>query len=108
MLEILFQSNCILLGDKGHLGKEIQLDLFNSTGVRLFTPKRRNQHDYQRYPLVFRRLRKRIETIFSQLCDQFMIQRNYAKSFLGVAIRIVSKIVSLTAAQYANKFFNNV
>jgi hypothetical protein len=99
-------SNCILLGDKGYLGSETQLDLFNSTGIRLFTPKRRNQHDYQKYPTVFRRLRKRIETVFSQLCDQFMIQRNYAKSFLGVAIRIISKIVAFTAAQYANKFFN--
>jgi len=100
-------SNCILLGDKGYLGKETQLDLFHSTGIRLFTPKRRNQHDYQKYPAVFRRLRKRIETVFSQLCDQFMIQRNYAKSFIGVATRIISKIVAFTAAQYANKFFNN-
>lgn len=100
-------SDCILLGDKGYLGKESQLDLFNHAGVRLFTPKRRNQHDYHKYPIVFRRLRKRIETIFSQLCDQFMIQRNYAKSFSGLATRIITKIVAFTAAQYANKFFNN-
>jgi hypothetical protein len=97
-----------LLGDKAYLGKEMQLDLFNSIGIRLFTPKRRNQNDYQRYPAVFRRLWKRIETVFSQLCDQFMIQRNYAKSFLGVATRIISKIVAFTTAQYANMFFNNV
>lgn len=100
-------SNCIMLGDKAYLGEEIQLDLFNSSGIRLFTPMRRNQSDYQKYPPVMRRLRKRIETAFSQLCDQFMIQRNYAKSFLGLAARIISKIVAFTAAQYANKFFNN-
>jgi hypothetical protein len=100
-------TNCILLGDKAYLGDDIQLDLFNATGIRLYTPKRRNQTDFQKYPPVMRKLRKRIETAFSQLCDQFMIQRNYAKSFLGVATRIISKIVAFTAAQYANKFFNN-
>jgi hypothetical protein len=100
-------SNCILLGDKAYIGEDIQLDLFNSSGIRLFTPKRKNQANFQPYPPILRKLRKRIETIFSQLCDQFMIQRNYAKSFRGVAVRIISKIVAFTAAQYANKFFNN-
>ena len=99
-------SNCILLGDKAYIGKDIQLDLFNSSGIRLYTPKRRNQASFQKYPPIMRKLRKRIETVFSQLCDQFMIQRNYAKSFLGLVSRIISKIVAFTAAQYANKFFN--
>ena len=99
-------SQCILLGDKAQLSSEIQLDLFQTQGVQLFTPKRINQKDSQKYPQVFRKLRKRIETLFSQLCDQFMIKRNYAKSFLGLATRIVSKIVSLTLAQFVNKFHN--
>jgi len=30
--------------------------------------------------------RKRIEALFSQLCDQFMIRRSYAKTFEGVKI----------------------
>jgi hypothetical protein len=100
-------SHCIILGDKAYLSSEIQLDLFQTQGVRLVTPKRMNQYDYQKYPKVFRKLRKRIETLFSQLCDQFMIKRNYAKSFIGLAVRIISKIVSLTMAQFVNKFYNN-
>ena len=48
--------------------------------------------------------RKRIETLFSQLCDQFMIRRNYAKSFDGFKTRIMSKISALTVIQYINKF----
>lgn len=99
-------TNCILIGDKGYLGQEIQMDLFNADGIRLFTPKRSNQKNNQ-YPPVFRRLRKRIETSFSQLCDQFMMKRNYARKFIGLATRIVSKIVSFTIAQYQNKFVNN-
>jgi len=99
-------SQCILLGDKAYLSAEIQLDLFQTQGVRLVTPKRMNQKDFQKYPQIFRKLRKRIETLLSQLCDQFMIKRNYAKSFLGLATRIISKIVSLTLAQFFNKFHN--
>lgn len=99
-------SQCILIGDKAYLSSEIQLDLFQSQGVRLVTPKRTNQKDIQKFPQIFRKLRKRIETLFSQLCDQFMIKRNYAKSFTGLATRIISKIVSLTVAQFVNKFIN--
>jgi hypothetical protein len=99
-------SNCILIGDKGYLSHNIQMDLFNTDGIRLFTPKRSNQKNNQ-YPRVFRRLRKRIETLFLQLCDQFMIKHNYAKEFMGLATRILSKIVSLTVAQFQNRFVNN-
>ncbi|MCH2196026.1 MAG: IS982 family transposase, partial [Kordia sp.] len=44
------------------------------------------------------------ETLFSQLCDQFMIRRNYAKSFDGFKTRILSKKSALTTIQYVNKF----
>ncbi|NMA74543.1 MAG: transposase, partial [Bacteroidales bacterium] len=54
-------------------------------------------------PFVFRKARKRIETLFSQLCDQFMIRRNYAKSFDGLKNRILSKIMALTVIQLINK-----
>ena len=102
-----YLANCILLGDKGYLSTAIQQDLFQTDRIKLYTPKRSNQPGYQQYPGVFRRLRKRIETLFSQLCDQFMMKRNYAKSFIGVAVRILTKITSLTVAQYFNKFVNN-
>tara|TARA_R110000868_G_scaffold136776_1_gene349845 strand:- start:19835 stop:20074 length:240 start_codon:yes stop_codon:yes gene_type:complete len=62
------------------------------------------EKDYKKQPYVFRKKRKRIETLFSQLCDQFMIRRNYAKSFKGFKTRILSKITALTVVQYINKF----
>jgi len=100
-------AKSILLGDKAYLSADIQLDLFQTQGTRLFTPKRMNQKDYQKYPRVFRKLRRRIETLFSQLSDQFMMKRNYAKNFVGLATRVISKIVSLTVAQFVNKFYND-
>jgi len=50
------------------------------------------------------KVRKRIETLFSQLCDRFMIRRNYAKSFDGFKTRILAKITAMTIIQYINKF----
>ena len=97
-------SDCVLLADKGYLSASIQLNLFETANIKLQTPKRKNQKDFQKQPYIFRKSRKRIETLFSQLCDQFMIRRNYAKSFDGFRTRILSKISSLTMIQYLNKF----
>lgn len=97
-------SDCILLGDRGYLSAEYQLNLFESHNIRLETPMRKNQHNYKEQPYIFKKSRKRIETLFSQLCDQFMIRRNYAKSFEGFKNRILSKITAMTVIQYINMF----
>ena len=97
-------SDCVLLGDRGYLSESIQLDLFQSVNIRLETPKRMNQLNYKSQPYIFRKSKKRIETLFSQLCDQFLIRRNYAKTFEGFKTRILAKITALTLVQYINKF----
>jgi hypothetical protein len=97
-------SDCVLLGDRDYLSESIQLDLFQTVNIKLETPKRINQKDYKPQPYIFRKSRKRIETLFSQLCDQFMIRRNYAKSFQGFKTRILAKITALTLVQFINKF----
>jgi len=97
-------SDCTLIGDRGYLSTQFQLNLFETCNIKLNTPMRKNQHNYKKQPYVFRKSRKRIETLFSQLCDQFMIRRNYAKSFQGFKTRILSKITALTVVQYINKF----
>lgn len=99
--------DCTLIGDRGYLSAEIQLNLFESCNIRLNTPMRKNQKKYEKQPYVFRKKRKRIETLFSQLCDQFMIRRNYAKSFQGFKTRILAKITALTSIQYINRFIFN-
>lgn len=93
-------NNCTLIGNRGYLSAEIQLNLFETCNIKLNTPMRNNQNNYKKQPYIFRKKRKRIETLFSQLCDQFMIRRNYAKSFDGFKTRVLSKITSLTTIQY--------
>ena len=96
-------NNCVILGDKGYLSADYQLDLFEISKIRLEVPMRKNQDNYKKQAYIFRKKRKRIETLFSQLCDQFMIRRNYAKSFQGFKTRILSKLTALTVIQYINK-----
>lgn len=96
-------SDCTLLGDKGYLSSAVQLNLFESANIRLDTPKRNNQKGYKPQFSLFRKARKRIETLFSQMCDQFMVRRNYAKSFDGFRTRILTKITAMTVIQYINK-----
>jgi len=97
-------SDCVLLGDRGYLSESIQLDLFRTVNIKLENPMRMNQKQYKPQPYIFRKSRKRIETLFSQLCDQFRIRNNYAKSFQGFKTRILAKITALTLVQYINKF----
>ena len=94
--------NCTLIGDKGYISRQYQLDLFSQSNITLEVPYRNNQLERKETKTVFRIKRKRIETLFSQLCDQFMIRRNYAKRFNGFRVRLLSKILSLTCLQYIN------
>ncbi|AQY21918.1 IS982-like element ISRa1 family transposase [Riemerella anatipestifer] len=96
--------NCTLIGDRGYLSAKVQIDLFNYANIKLDTPMRSNQKDYIPQFSLYKKKRKRIETFFSQLCDQFMIKRNYAKTFEGFKTRIISKITAATVIQYINKF----
>ena len=97
-------TDCVLLVDKGYLFSEIQIDLFETVNIRLETPGRTNQKNAKPYPFIFEKSRRRIETLFSQLCGQLTIRRNYPKSFNGFKNRILAKITALTTIQYLNRF----
>ena len=83
-------GDCTLLGDRGYLSADYQLNLFENYNIKLETPMRTNQHNYKEQPYIFKKSRKRIETLFSQLCDQ---------SFEGFKNRILSKITAMTVIQ---------
>lgn len=99
-------SHCIITGDRGYINNDTTDQLWKKSKICLEAPGRSNQKLKHKVMYELRRIRKRIETVFSQLCDQFMIQRNYAKSFSGFRTRIISKITAMTALQTINKFVN--
>ena len=87
--------------------RQYQRDLFENRVIRLETPKRQNQLDFEPFNSVLRKARKRIETVFSQLCDQFIIRQNYAKSFQGLVARVLAKITVFTITQWFNQINRN-
>jgi hypothetical protein len=97
---------CELLADRGYISAGQQLTLFQQTGVKIITPlkanmKIKNLWNYQR-----RKTRKTIETLFSQLCDQQLLKRNYAKTSDGLFARIVAKIASVSILKAINSLAN--
>jgi len=94
--------NSLVLADKGYLSASQQVDLFYSAGIELQTPMRRNQTGCHPWPKIFKTARRRIETVFSQLCGHMRLKQNYAKTFTGLRGRIISKVASFTLLQYIN------
>jgi hypothetical protein len=95
-------TDCALIADKGYVSEPIQQDLFTTRQIKLFTPVKFGQHNKEPFPFIFMKSRKRIETLFSQLCDQLMLKRNYAKKTQGLSVRILCKITAVTMLQYIN------
>jgi hypothetical protein len=106
-LEYTHLSDCVLIGDKAYRSNPLQLKLFEHFSIELSSPYRENQKDYKKYPYERKIVRKRIETCFSQYCDDFNLKRNYAKSFAGMNTRVSNKIAAMTFKQYWNYLHGN-
>lgn len=94
--------DCSTLGDKGYLSARVQKNLFEVANIELEAPCRANQKKWSPLTWAYKRFRKRIETVFSQLNDQFMMIRNYAKQPAGLFTRTAAKITALIVLQYVN------
>ena len=94
--------DCMMLADKGYLSAEVQKNLFETVNISLEVPYRLNQKDWRPPSWAYKRFRKRIETVFSQLNDNLMMIRNYAKQSCGLFTRMAGKIAAMTFMQYVN------
>ena len=94
--------DCTILGDKRYLSAPVQQDLFETANITLDVPYRLNQKNWTPPTWIYKRFRKRIETIFSQLNDHLMMLRNYAKQPAGLFARMATKVVAFTILQYFN------
>lgn len=98
--------DCVILGDRGYLSAPMQQDLFTSANIVLEIPYRLNQKNWRPPSWAYRKYRRRIETVFSQLDDHLMMTRNYAKQPQGFFTRMAAKIAAFTMLQYLN-FLNH-
>lgn len=97
----------VILADMGYLDQEKKQRLMKQNKV-LITPYRKNQKQKNSaFERKLLKLRKKIETVFSQLKDQMNLAKTRAKSLLGLASRIIGIITSFTLAVYINSLKGN-
>jgi len=70
------------------LNNILQMDLFATWEIQLSVTYRVKQKDFKEYPYDKKIQRKRIETLFSQYCDGYMLKRNCTKPYRGIEVRI--------------------
>ena len=101
-------SDITILGDKGYVGEHL-LEEQKEQGICLMSLKRSNSK--RNWPnsvkqLIFR-LRRRVETVFSQLSEQWNAERVLAKSFQGLCTRLVNKILAHNLCMVMQLLFGN-
>ncbi|MFF3059398.1 IS982 family transposase [Streptomyces sp. NPDC057909] len=89
-----------IIGDKNYYGREFERDLAER-GLILLRPTRKGEAERVGSHL-FKPLRQTIESINQTLKGQLDLERHGGKSPAGVAVRILSRILALTAAVWHN------
>ena len=101
-------SNLTVIGDKGYIGEALAQEM-KEQNICLMSLKRSNSKSNWPKPvrqLIFR-LRRRVETVFSQLSGQLNAERVLAKSFQGLCTRLVNKILAYNLCMVLNYLFGD-
>lgn len=105
LYDILPSKKATIIGDKGYISEEITNDLKETKNITLLPIKRSNSKT--QYPRELKKWigknRKRIETIFSQLTEQFNISKVLANSITGFKTRIQGKILAHNLLCFMNQ-----
>ncbi len=98
------KAGLTVLGDKGYIDAALQALLAWHSDLTLLTPKRKNQRAQLPAALTaaINHFRQVIETVNSQLVEQFHLQRNRAKSVSGLCARVQAKLAAHTLGVYLN------
>ena len=99
-----YRRRIALIGDKGYVSPILARDLMTEKGIQLFALKKKN--DKNQDPKWLRRaifkIRRRIETSFSQLTRQFRAESTLAKAFWGLRTRLLSKFLAFNLGFFIN------
>ncbi|MBU5257613.1 IS982 family transposase [Tissierella praeacuta] len=98
-----------ILGDKGYANKHLSPDLETEKEIQLLFMKRdnaKNPHPKWLRQNIFK-LRRRIETTFSQLATQLNINKVLTKSMLGLITRLRTKILAHNLCYSINHMLGN-
>lgn len=97
----------VVIGDKGFIGKELK-EVLLKRGVDLETPLKKNMKDERppEFLSLIKKLRRRIETVISQLTGRFHIEKVWAHDLWHAVSRISRKLLAHTVAVFLNKRLN--
>ncbi len=91
--------DCSILGDRGYISASMLLDLLETTHIKLEYPYRLNQKNWKPTFISFAQARKRIENVFFQMCDQFMIGRSLIhKKQTDCSLQLEGRLVRLQSS----------
>lgn len=93
-----------IIGDKGYQSESLRINLAEQ-GISLFALRRKNsKENYPQkfYQMIFK-MRRRIETVFSQLTEQMKIERVLAKKFWGLSTRLLNKMLAFNLGLFISQ-----
>ncbi len=90
----------VLIGDKNYFGAQFERRL-SGAGIRLLRPARKGEPE-RAGSRFFKPLRQVIESINDTLKGQLDLERHGGRNIEGVAVRVLQRILALTAAIWHN------
>jgi len=96
-----------VLGDKAYISAPKANELWQANRLRLRALPRRNQKEQlsREAQQLFNAVRHTIETVNSQLAEQFRIEINHAHTFYGLCARLYTKLTAHVLCVYINRQF---
>jgi hypothetical protein len=100
-------TDLFVLGDKGYISRPLADGLRAERGIALVTVPRANQHRQvsDAFAHLHAHLRQLIESVNSQLAQQFHLETNHAHTFWGLAARLATKLTAHTLGVWLNRLF---
>lgn len=92
-----YLANCDIFADKGFLGCEWQMCIFDQTNNQVWTPKRKNQYvqNSRTFDRWLSSIRERIEGVFHEVQNTGRnLERLLAKTVVGLCARVITKMTS--------------
>ena len=90
----------VLIADRNYYGREFE-QLLGELGVRLLRPARKGEAE-QPGAALFKPLRQLIESVNQSFKGQLDLERHGGRTGVGVAVRVLQRILALTAAIWHN------
>ncbi|MDQ2877365.1 MAG: IS982 family transposase [Actinomycetota bacterium] len=94
------RASQILIGDKNYFGADFEASLAGA-GISLLRPARKGEAE-RAGSRFFKPLRQTVESIFDTCKGQIDLERHGGKTPAGVTVRVLQRILALTAAIWHN------